>query len=88
MLTGLAVRSRASKPFGTNVMPHTSELATNPHLVQAVTAAESRIGQLTLIAGVHAAAGRPAHARCARMLVALLQDELASLNAGRRPNRN
>ena len=64
-------------------MPHSSELPA-PDLAQTVAATESRIGRLSLVASEHAAAGRPGHARCARMLIALLQDELESLNAVRR----
>lgn len=70
--------------LGTNDMPRVGELANTPSLQQAVTATESRIGQLTLAASVHAAGGRPEHARRARMLAALLQDELDGLNVGRR----
>lgn len=64
-------------------MPRSSELPASD-LARTVAATESRIGRLTLVASEHAAAGRPAHARCARMLVALLQDELDRLSAGRR----
>ena len=64
-------------------MASSSEPRDAPVTNQAVAALERRIGQLTVLADAHAAAGRPTSARDARVLILLLQDELDSLHGGR-----
>jgi hypothetical protein len=84
----LALWSLVPISLRTNIMPRSSELSAASDLDQNVAATEGRIGRLTLVASEHATAGRSGHARCARMLIALLQDELDNLNASRRAARS
>jgi hypothetical protein len=65
------------------ITPRPSELPAATDCDQTIARTACRVGQLLLVASEHAAAGRPGHARRARMLIAL-QDELYRLNATRR----